>query len=178
MRKADECRKFSRFWIPTFVGMALLIFSCVPQNAGYLTLVNSHVVPVKINVDGRNFTLLPSNHITKKFESGLHEIRLNDESSMQVQVFKDRTTLYDSTGSSCFVVADFTERYFGGQVKIIERYSGNRRFYITNAPMITILGSYLPKKLPAGKRALRIQQIDCDQLNNDEELISYFQNAQ
>lgn len=152
-----------------FAFCVLFVSSCTPKNHGFISLVNSNVTPITISVDNRDFKVFPSNHITKEIGEGTHKIKVDSGAPMNVQITRNKTTLFDSTGLSCFVVADFTDRYNSGNVKIVERFF-HERIFTANDEMITLLGSYLPKKLIKAKRALRIQQVDCETINDDNEL--------
>ncbi len=142
---------------------------CSPKNPGAVTLVNSDIETLKISIDGRNFTIRPTNHITKEVEAGPHEIKVENSTPVKVQVSKGLTTLFDSSGLSCFVVADFTDAYHGGEVKIVQKFEHQPTF-TTKDKMATVLGSTLPLKLHEGEKALRLQQIDCEAIGNDAEI--------
>ncbi|PIR17047.1 MAG: hypothetical protein COV46_05930 [Deltaproteobacteria bacterium CG11_big_fil_rev_8_21_14_0_20_49_13] len=150
---------------------ALLSFAtCAPKNPGFLTLVNSGIEVIKVSVDGRAFTINPSNHITKEISSGLHQIKINDGSSISVPVALGKTTVFDSTGLSCYAVADCAGRYSDGVHSIIEKFK-QKQVFTTKDTMFVYLGTYLPEKLEPGKSALRLQQVDCEIIDNDAELI-------
>jgi hypothetical protein len=145
--------------------------SCAPKNPGYITLVNSDVQKLKIYIDRRNFTLFPSNHITKQVSAGKHKIRIDGGLPIKIQVDKGKTVVFDSSGLSCFVVADFSGRASGGEIKIAERFF-HQQVFQTSYEMITILGAPLPKTIKGDKPAFRLHQTDCEIVNNNEALIS------
>lgn len=145
--------------------------SCTPKGGGFLTLVNSDIELGKISVDGRSFTIQPSHHITKEFASGIHEIDVNGKNPVKVTVEKDKTTIFDSTGLSCFAVVDFTKRYSGGTPEVLEK-SFRQQTYTTKNNMSVVLGSYLPKTLGAGEKAIRLHQIDCEILEDDTQILN------
>lgn len=159
--------------------LALLFFmaACTPKNPGFITLVNSGVETIKISVDGRSFTIRPANHITKEISSGIHEVRIDNSPAFKVPVALDKTSVFDSTGLSCYVVADYTQRLHGGRPAIIERFR-QQQIFTTRDKMFAFLGSYLPKELKPNERALRLQQIDCEIVSNDDELVSAISNLQ
>jgi hypothetical protein len=149
----------------------LFAASCTPKGGGFLTLVNSSIEQEKIGVDGRSFTIQPSHHITKEFTSGIHEIDINGENSLKVTVEKDKTTIFDSTGLSCFTVIDFAKRYSGGVPEVLEK-SFRQQTYTTKNNMSVVLGSYLPKTLGPGEKAIRLHQIDCEIFEDDSAIIN------
>lgn len=154
--------------IPIFI-FILLATACTPKNAGKLTLVNSGAEAVKIDVDGRAFKLLPANHISKDLSSGIHKISLNDAAPVDVKMETGRTTIFDSTGLSCYVVVDFAQRARGGNPLITEKFV-EKQWFTTERPMIAVLGGNLPKKMPE-KYALRLHQVDCDIVNDNGQLL-------
>jgi len=143
--------------------------ACTPRNAGKLTLVNSGVETVNVAVDSRTFTIRPSNHLTKDVSAGGHLIKVNDEPAIEAVIKKGKTTLFDSTGLSCYVIIDYAQRIKGEKPQIIDRIV-EQRLYTTSKPMIAVLGSKLPKRLPP-LDVLRIQQVDCEIVNDNTALI-------
>jgi hypothetical protein len=154
----------------TLLAMMAAFFSCVPKNAGQLTLVNSGVEPIKVYVDERSFSIRPTGHITKDVAPGRHEIRVDSGPPTIIHLQKGLTTVFDSSGLSCFAVVDYTQRYSGGRASVVEKIEDTQVF-TTNGPLITVLGSYLPKELKPGRRALRLHQIDCEILPDDAKII-------
>lgn len=160
----------------TILLMALLFFAaCAPKNPGFLTLVNSGIEVIKVSVDGRTFTINPSNHITKEIASGLHHIKVNDGPAISVPVALGKTTVFDSTGLSCYAVADYTSRYSSGVPAIIEKFK-HQQVFTTKDTMFVYLGTYLPGKLGPGQKALRLQQIDCEAFGNDADIVTDISN--
>ncbi len=151
--------------------LAMTIISCVPKNAGQLTLINSGVEPLKVFVDERSFSIRPTGHITKDVSPGRHEIKVNDSSPIEINVQKGLTTVFDSSGLSCFAVVDFAQRYRGGNPMVVEKIE-NTQVFTAKEPMTTVLGSYLPKELKAGEKALRLHQIDCEIFPDNGKIIS------
>jgi len=147
--------------------LGIFLTACTPKNAGFLTVVNSGVTALDFSVDGRPFSVLASNHITKEVAGGTHKIKLGDNDIVEANVSPKMTTVFDFTGLSCFAVADFTDRYRGGAVKIIETFK-HQRIFFPSTEISVILGSYLPKKAPGDKRVTRIQQIDCDDIGDPQ----------
>ena len=149
--------------------LTAVLLSCTPRNAGKLTLVNSGVETIQVTVDNRTFTIKASNHITKDIAAGTHTVRVNDEEPITAVVEKGMTTLFDSTGLSCFVVVDYAQRERGGNPQIVDRIV-EQKLYITSKPMAAVLGSRFPKKLPKDN-VFRIQQVDCEIVNDDAKLL-------
>lgn len=149
----------------------IVMASCSPKNSGFITLVNSDVQKLKIYIDKRDFTLFPSNHITKQVSAGKHKVKIEGVQPVVIQVGKGKTSVFDSSGLSCFVVADFSERSANGWIKIAERFIHQQVFQTTNE-MITIIGAPLPKNTAGNKPAFRLHQVDCEIANADEALVS------
>ncbi len=151
--------------------MACFFLSCARHDLGQLTLVNSNIEAIKISVDGRSFGIQPSNHITKNFPQGKHEIRINDGSPFAIEMQKDKTTVVDSSGFSCFVALDFAQRYRGGNPQIIESFQ-HQQIFTTKDKMAAILGSFLPKKISKDEAVMRLHQVDCEIVNDNIALIN------
>lgn len=149
----------------------LLTFSCIPKNAGQLTLINSGIEPIKVYVDERSFSIRPTGHITKDVSPGPHKIRVDDAAPMEVNIQKGLTTVFDSSGLSCFAVVDFSQRYRGGNPQVIEKIE-NKQIFTTKEPMSAVLGNYLPKKVGPSDRVMRLHQLDCEMLPDDTKIIS------
>jgi len=149
--------------------------SCTPKNSGFLTLVNSDIEITKISVDGRAFTIRPSNHITKEIAPGVHKIAVNGGLTLTATVVPNKTTVFDSMGLSCFTVIDFTERYSGGPLKVVQKFM-HQQIFTTEDKMFVSLGSYLPKKNSGDHRVLRIQQVDCEIIDDDNSIAREFIN--
>jgi hypothetical protein len=154
----------------------LASWACTPSNAGFISLVNSDVVELKFFVDGRPFSILPSNHITKEFAPGNHKVKIGDKDEVSLMVSPKMTTVFDSTGLSCFAVADFTERSSGGPVRIKELFQ-HQRVFSPQERITVILGSFLPQKAPNDGKVTRIQQIDCDDVQDIPALEALLANA-
>ncbi len=165
-----------KYHIPVLLALLSLV-SCSPKNPGYLTLVNSGIETARISVDGRTFTVRASNHITKEIASGGHKISVDNGPAISVNVAHGRTTVFDSTGLSCYAVADYTGRYSGGAPVIVERFK-QRSSFVTSDRMASFLGSYLPKEPAPGARVLRVQQVDCEIIDSDPELVDAVSNLQ
>lgn len=148
--------------------IALLLLACTSER-GWLTIVNTGTSTINVNVAGRPFTLRPANHITKSFSAGALDLTY-ESGSMKIEIRKGLTTVLDSTGMGCFVAADFTDRYKGGGVKILERFSHKSAFTI-GEPTLVEHGAPLPHGLGVGKRAIRLHQVDCGDIENDAKII-------
>ena len=157
--------------LPVFLLFCMIFFiCCARKETGFITLVNSDIETSKIYIDGRSFKINPAHHITKEVPIGEHSIHVGNEPSIKVKVGKGLATVFDSTGLSCFVVADFTHRAEEKGIQIIEK-SYHTKVFTTKLPMITVLGSPFPKKTD-NKPLLRLHQIDCEMINEDDELIN------
>lgn len=157
------------------VAILIVTASCSPKNPGFITLVNSGVENAKMYIDGRSFSIKPSHHITKEASSGVHELKLNNEPPIKANVEFEKTTVFDSSGLSCFVVADFTKRYSGERPTIREKFK-YQMVFTTKDKMTSSLGGFLPKTLKDGGVAMRLHQVDCEYMDNDEELINSIMN--
>ena len=87
---------------------------------------------------------------------------------------RDKTTIFDSTGLSCFAVIDFTEAYRGGEIKIVEK-SFRERTFLTSSKMSLVLGEHLPKNIKPHEKLLQAVQIDCEIFNDDKAIIAEIQ---
>ncbi|MBI2092055.1 MAG: hypothetical protein HYY43_06225 [Deltaproteobacteria bacterium] len=161
----------SKTKIITACFMLFFFLSCQRRDLGQLTLVNSNTDAIKISVDGRSFGIQPSNHITKEFPQGKHEIRINDGAPFAIEMQKDKTTAVDSSGLSCFAVLDFAQRYRGGNPQVVETFY-HQQVFMTKVKMSTVLGSFLPKKISNDQPAMRLHQIDCEIIDDKIALIT------
>ena len=151
--------------------LILLLTSCSPKNSGFITLVNSGVSTAQIAVDGRKFTILPANHITKELSAGQHEVSLDGGAPISVMIELGGTTIFDSTGLSCYIVADFAQRTRGGNPMILEKYE-HQQVSMIKGKMAAVLGAALPKKLSQDEPAMRIHQVDCGIINDNIAIIN------
>jgi len=158
-----------------FIALISSVFAgCIPKNAGEVTLVNSGITSSKIAIGQRSFLIRASHHITKPVEQGLHRVTIDGDKTFEINVARDKTTVFDSTGLSCYAVVDFTGIYNGGEIKIIEKSFRQRAFMTTNK-MALVLGEHLPKKIEAGKKLFQVVQIDCEIIGDDKTIISEVQ---
>jgi len=157
-------------WMLFALLLLIPFLHCAPKDPGQLTLVNSGVEIHKISVDGRTFTVYPSNHITKDVSSGIRQIKVDGGESIDVTVAKGLTTLFDTTGLSCYAIVDFSPAKEGSLPRVIGR-SKMERIFTTPMPMMAVLGSVFPKKPPKGAPFTRIHQVDCEIIDDDSEIV-------
>lgn len=150
--------------------IALQFMGCFALDKGYVTLVNSDTEKLSIFIDKRSFDIFPANHITKKISVGPHEIKINGKPPVNVDVRKNMTLLFDSSGLSCFAVADFEQLFRGGNPMIIER-SKHSQVFEPDTEITVMLGAPLPKKLESGVKLTRIHQVDCEIIDDDLALL-------
>ena len=149
------------------------------SNTGTVTITNPTLAGIKINFMGKDFELAPEKHFTQKgIKSGTYSLAINGKEQLTIPVNKGKTTIVDTGGDNCFVVADYTSQYGkdgSGSVKVIEKHF-NQKYFVPEEKITAGLGEKLPQNQGNFKKVTRIHRVDCSWIDNDQAIIDAISN--
>lgn len=154
--------------------LPLLLAGCWSRDDwGDLTIINTGTTEFHATLDQEPVVIAPGAHRHwRSTPTGAHRLVAADGTTTALHVFHARQTIFDTTGTGCYVVADFGNQYrphSAGEAVIFERFKRQSSFTTQHA-LVVQYGEKLPDVIAEGTYVRVLATVDCRIIDRDREV--------